>query len=274
MHESEVLRLLKVRTPCPDGLTGYMICSLASGDDRFRMSRGQEISLRAWRQNGDSEDDSSRRGKREAEEEEDSAVEQIDARIVQSSSYAFESTSHDSVSLEKAALHSLFLELLGPAVHDSGDLDTVPLEAQIRVPELRVVRLYIFNLVDSRDRWRNEFKIVFRIPGQKVGERGRLDMAGAAVFLGGYRSDLSVWVFWDSLKHSEHVEAANIQIQPDTVLSASRGGIAEQRKRTQFGEEVVLACHSDRLTECIQRRLQIDDDSCAGTSSTSHGWRE
>src|SRR5262249_13494890 len=146
-----------------------------------------------------------------------------------------------------AELHGAFLRPLGTSVIWHSQLGEKPLSLDLALPRPPRLRLYMYSLVGGAgERSRREYKVVLRVPGQRVGQYDSFDHSGGRVALVvGYRADLDVFVFWDASLHPRFKNGGNIQVRDVTVHTAAATGRAQQLRSLSSGmTEVVIACQS------------------------------
>ena len=93
--------------------------------------------------------------------------------------------------LSVAKLHQTFLEALDSAVISHSDVESKPLEVDLKSPLPPKLRMYIYNATyPPGGRTMGEHKVQLIVPGQGRGERGNFDSSGGRIpALVGYRHD-------------------------------------------------------------------------------------
>lgn len=172
--------------------------------------------------------------------------------------------------LDVPHLHAAFIDALGAAVLASEDLagPGKPLDLACGPPLPRHIRLYLFNATDHpSERKPGDYRIQLRLPGQRKGERGRLEVPdGGLLLLAGYVSEFSVFVLWDARAHEEFPYSKGVQVGALTVHQAAIRGLTEQERniRSVGRKEVVLAARADHLLTAIHRREELTRLSLLG----------
>lgn len=164
-------------------------------------------------------------------------------------------------------LHKTFLDALGSNVLQSSDLETKPLEVDLKPPLPTKIRLYIFNMTDPPGgRTLGELKIQLIIPGQARGERASFDdTGGRLVLLAGYKEDVDIFAFWDAGLYPNFSYSRNVQIYADAINAAIAGQVAERERNLRgVGKEIQIAVSSDNLKEGILIRKQRTIERIAG----------
>ena len=169
--------------------------------------------------------------------------------------------------VSQTELHRKFLDALAGEVQSNGALDQKPLEVDLAAPLPSRIRLYIFNATrPPGGRPLGEHKVQLIVPGQRRGTRGSFDQSdGRIVVLAGYAAEENVFVLWDAGLYSGFAWSRNVQVKGETLIQASAGKIAEQKRRLRpaAGDtvtETLLACPPTRLAEALVRRLEITRD--------------
>lgn len=156
------------------------------------------------------------------------------------------------------ALHLATLRALGGVVVQSSTIAEKPLLLDMTLPNPPRIRVYAYSLVGGvGERIRQEYKIVLRVPGQKIGDYGSFDHSdGRFTVLLGYREDLDVFVLWDASLHTRFKSGGNLQVRDGTVHNAIGLGRAHQIRTLTGGQrERVLVCRSPLLVSAINERV-------------------
>lgn len=173
-------------------------------------------------------------------------------------------------------LHSTFTAALSAAVGTGGDpanAASKPLDLTCGPPLPRQLRVYLFNATDHpSERKPGDYRIQMRLPGQRAGERGRLDVpARGLLLLAGYVSEFKVFVLWDASAHEQFPFSKGVQVGASTVHQAAITGLMEQERRIRSAgrQEVVVAARHDHLVAAIQRRDELTRQTLLRDSSES-----
>lgn len=154
-------------------------------------------------------------------------------------------------------LHRTFLEALNSAVISHSDVETKPLEVDLRSPLPPKLRVYIYNATyPPGGRTMGEHKIQLIVPGQPRGARGNFDISGGRIpLLVGYRSDLRVFMLWDAELYVDFSYSRNVQVMPETVYEAFARGIGRQKRHLWTQDaEVVITADAPHLGQAIIER--------------------
>lgn len=178
------------------------------------------------------------------------------------------------MTLGTPALHAAFLRPFGRDATAMSAQSQKPLLVDLRLPLPPRLRVYMYNLVagtGTSNARNDEYKVVLRLRGQRVGDYESFDHSdGRVVLLIAYRDDLDVFILWDASLHPRFTNGSNIQVHSGTVLKAAALGFAEQKRRlvTIRSVETVLACQSRTLAHSVVRRVALtggtDDVDNAG----------
>ncbi len=155
-------------------------------------------------------------------------------------------------------LHNAFLDPLQSSLIRHSKLADKPLVLDLKLPSPPRLRVYMYSLVGGiGERTRREYKAVLRVRGLQSGEYASFDHSGGRVaLLVGYRSDLDVFVLWDTSLHSNFTNGWNIQVKDSTVHNAAATGRADQvRSLSNKTTEIVIACQSWNLRKAINDRI-------------------
>jgi hypothetical protein len=163
--------------------------------------------------------------------------------------------SNDRLSVKD--LHKIFLEALNGLVVSHSDIETKPLEVDLKNPLPPKLRVYMYNATyPPGGRTMGEHKIQLIVPGQERGERGNFDISGGRIpLLVGYRPDLRIFMLWDAELYVDFSYSRNVQVMPDTVYEAFAQGIGRQKRNlwTQ-SVEIVITADADHLGRAIIER--------------------
>lgn len=185
--------------------------------------------------------------------------------------------------LDGVHLHAAFVDALGAAVLVNEDPSArKPLDLTCGSPLPRQVRAYLFNATDHpSERKSGDYRIQLRLPGQKAGDRGHLEVpSGGLLVLAGYVSEFEVFVLWDARAHEEFPYSKGVQVGASTVHQAAIRGLVEQERKIRSAgrTEVVLAARADHLLTAMQRREELtrlslleDGDGHLGAGQTEGG---
>ncbi|WP_299039882.1 hypothetical protein [uncultured Pseudokineococcus sp.] len=161
-------------------------------------------------------------------------------------------------------LHSTFTDALASVLAAGGDpanTGSKPLDLTCGPPLPRQLRVYLFNATDHpSERKSGDYRIQMRLPGQRAGERGQLDVpAQGLLLLAGYVSEFNVFVLWDASAHEQFPFSKGVQVGASTVHQAAITGLMEQGRtiRSAGRQEVVVAARHDHLVAAIQRRDEL-----------------
>lgn len=161
--------------------------------------------------------------------------------------------------LSIAKLHQTFLETLTSAIVSHSDVETKPLEVDLRSPLPPKLRVYIYNATyPPGGRTMGEHKIQLIVPGQERGERGNFDSSGGRIpLLVGYRADLAIFMLWDAELYVDFAYSRNVQVKAETVYEAFAQGIGRQ-KRYLWNQpaEIVITADARHLGQAIRERQQ------------------
>jgi excisionase family DNA binding protein len=164
----------------------------------------------------------------------------------------------------QADLHRRFVEALGERVKQHSQLNQKPLELDLAPPLPNRARVYLFNATrPPGGRPLGEHKIQLIMPGQRRGQRGALDHGdGRIALLVGYAAEEDVFILWDAGLYPDFAWSRNVQVKAETIVEASAGKLAVQPRHLRPTDgpaitELVLAAPASRLTEALQRRVQL-----------------
>lgn len=162
--------------------------------------------------------------------------------------------------LGQRELHLSFVSALDGAVIRHSDLNTKPLEVDLKPPLPHRVRLYMFNATyPPGGRTLGEHKIQLIVPGQQSGQRGSFDHSDSRiVLLVGYRADLRVFILWDAGLYPDFAYSRNVQVNAETVYAALAGKIGRQERLIRGqGKEMVLTARANLLRDALLERMQL-----------------
>lgn len=163
-----------------------------------------------------------------------------------------------SETVSKEVIHEEFLSALESAVQNDPDTQDFPLEVELNHPLPQKIRIYAYNVTSpAGDRPSDEYKAQLIAPGQQSRERGSFEFSEDwFVLLLGYVPDEDVFVLWDAYLHPEFAFSTTVQVKQDTIDTAIHGGIGEQLRSVEKGEEVVITSNYDNLKDCILKRVK------------------
>jgi hypothetical protein len=164
---------------------------------------------------------------------------------------------NEKLSVEE--LHTTFLAALNGSVVAHTDLDTKPLELDLKSPLPPRLRVYMYNATyPPGGRTMGEHKIQLIIPGQDRGGRANFDASNGRIpLLVGYRPDLQIFMLWDAELYVDFSYSRNVQVKPETVYEAFAQGIGRQRRALWHQEaEVVITADPRHLPQAILERQQ------------------
>jgi hypothetical protein len=165
--------------------------------------------------------------------------------------------SNERLSVED--LHRKFIEALNGGVASHSEIETKPLEVDLRVPLPPRLRVYIYNATyPPGGRTMGEHKIQLIVPGQERGARGNFDSSGGRIpLLVGYRADLQIFMLWDAELYVDFSYSRNVQVKPETVYEAFAQGIGRQERRLwNQPTEIVITSDAHHLGQAILERQQ------------------
>jgi hypothetical protein len=168
-------------------------------------------------------------------------------------------TSSNERRLSTAELHQTFVQALDSAVVSHSDIETKPLEIDLRSPLPPKLRVYIYNATyPPGGRAMGEHKIQLIVPGQERSARGNFDSSGGRIpLLVGYRADIGIFMIWDAEIYVDFAYSRNVQVKPETVYEAFAQGIGRQRRKVQNQPvETVITADARHLGEAILERQQ------------------
>jgi hypothetical protein len=164
-------------------------------------------------------------------------------------------------------LHRRFVAALGRGVRSHVPFDVKPFDVDLVPPLPQRVRVYIYNATrPPGGRPLGEHKVQLIVPGQHRGQRACFDHGdGRIVLLVGYAAEEDVFILWDSGLYADFAWSRNVQVKAETIIKASAGKLATQERqlrptRGQAASETVLAATSRRLSEAIERRMELTRD--------------
>jgi len=166
--------------------------------------------------------------------------------------------SNERLSVED--LHKTFLQSLNDLVVSHSDIQTKPLEVDLKSPLPPKIRLYIYNATyPPGGRTMGEHKIQLIVPGQVRGERGSFDISGGRIpLLAGFRPDLRIFMLWDAELYVDFAYSRNVQVMPETVYQAFAQGIGRQtRYLWTHTVELVITADAGHLAQAILERQQV-----------------
>lgn len=166
--------------------------------------------------------------------------------------------------LSKKALNTIFLKGLDDHVVWNSDASSSPLLVDLQPRHLRL-RVYLWNCTNpSGGRALDEYKVQIILPGQKRGERGKLDysdgrqpLIGALVKDG---EDIS-FALWDANKHSDFSYSCNMQVKSDVIFESFYKKTSET---VRTNNERIVCARPQFLYEAIIRRSDIEREELLG----------
>ena len=165
--------------------------------------------------------------------------------------------SNERLSVEE--LHRTFLEALKGSVVSHNDIQTKPLEVDLKSPLPPNLRVYMYNATSPPGgRTMGEHKIQLIVPGQARGARGNFNGSGGRIpILAGYRPDLRLFMLWDADLYVDFSYSRNVQVMPETVYEAFAQGISKQKRRLWCGHtEIVITANACHLGQALLERQQ------------------
>ena len=161
--------------------------------------------------------------------------------------------------LSVAKLHQTFLEALDISVISHSDVESKPLEVDLKSPLPPKLRVYTYNATyPPGGRTMGEHKVQLIVPGQDRGERGNFDSSGGRIpTLVGYRCDLAIFMVWDAELYVDFSYSRNVQVMAETVYEAFAQGIGRQRRNLWTGDrEMVFTADAQHLRQALLERQQ------------------
>lgn len=167
-------------------------------------------------------------------------------------------TRNVSKGLPIKALQEHFVNCLKDAVESRSNIAIKPLLVNIKKPYSLKFRVYLFNCGNPPGgRPIDEYKVVLNV-GQSYGTRGNFDISdGRFALVVGYVCTYDIFVLWDSSKHKNFAYNKNLQVKANTILNAFVNPTSQQQRRTNNGEEIILAARSEYLLQAIMERVDI-----------------
>lgn len=163
--------------------------------------------------------------------------------------------------LGKLKLNQLFVDSLGDAVFQTGDLNDKPFLLDLRKPYPLKLRVYLYNCTNPPGgRALNEYKMQVIVPNQKRGTRGSFDYsAGRLAVLAAYTRfseniQDGVFIIWDATKHKDFSYSANFQVKAETIIEALCTPVSIGIRNNN---EIVLAARPQHLLSAIEMRIDI-----------------
>lgn len=161
---------------------------------------------------------------------------------------------HARVSQERKNLQDYFLLSLKENVLSHSETGLRPVEFELQEQDVICkYRLYIFPATNPPGgRSLDEYKFNLNVPGQIRGQKGNFDWSDDyIVLLVAYVAEFDVFVLFDPLKHEDFAWNSNVQMKVEVFADAMAKGTAKYKKKNG---EVIFACKSTKLLECISTR--------------------
>lgn len=168
-------------------------------------------------------------------------------------------------------LHERFLTALDGCISFHSDPARKPLLIDLRPPEPLRLRIYMYSLVGGvGERARREYKVVLRVPSQRVGTYGAFDHTdNRFTTVIGYDASLDVFVLWDAALHPRFKNGGNLQVRDEVVRAAAATGTAEAVRILSGGaHEVVFACQTPGIRRTLRARIQATGGLMEGECPT------
>jgi hypothetical protein len=155
-------------------------------------------------------------------------------------------------------LQEYIISKLGDSVVNYSDPSSKPIVIEVNKPSYRKYRVYAFNCGNPPGgRPIDEYKIVLNV-GQEYGKPGNFDYSeGCFAIVVGYVNQLDVFVLWDPSKHKDFAYNKNMQVKAETILNALASPLSLQKRRTNNGEEVIIAGRSEYLIDALNKRIEL-----------------
>ena len=140
-------------------------------------------------------------------------------------------------------LHRTFLGALNGSVIWHSDIQTKPLEVDLKCPLPPMLRVYMYNATyPPGGRTIGEHKVQLIVPGQARVARGNFDISGGRIsILVGYRPELQIFMLWDADLYVDFAYSRNVQVMPETVYEAFAQGIGKQERHLWNGHTHLTA---------------------------------
>ena len=156
---------------------------------------------------------------------------------------------------DRVELQKYFVSCLGDSIDSISDISCRPLEIDLKIPNLVKTRVYLFPATNPPGgRSKDEYKVNLTVPGQLSGEKGNFDWSDSRiVLLVTYVKEFDVFVFFNPFEHNNFACNSNLQMKLELFTKAAINGIAEYERKNG---EVLIACKSSRLVECLDKRIR------------------
>ena len=159
--------------------------------------------------------------------------------------------------LSKKSLNTIFIEGLGDHVKWYNSLSSSPLLVDLQPRNLRL-RVYLWNCTNPPGgRALDEYKIQVILPGQKRGERGKLDYSdGRYPIIGALvrDGDDESFALWDANKHNDFAYSGNMQVKADVIIESLCTKVSETVRNNN---EIIVCARPQYLYDAIIRRMEI-----------------
>lgn len=166
--------------------------------------------------------------------------------------------------LNKQALNTVFLEGLGAHAVWHSDIASSPLLVDLQPRRLRL-RVYLWNCTNPPGgRALDEYKIQVTLPGQRRGERGRLDYSdGRLPVIGALIRDGDdvCFAFWDADKHSDFAYSCSMQIKAEVIVRSLCTSVSETVRNNN---ERIVCARPQYLYDALIRRMDILHETLLG----------
>lgn len=157
-------------------------------------------------------------------------------------------------------IHNRFISALDRFIIWHSSLVEKPLLIDLRLPLPKKVRVYAYNATHPPGgRTLGEHKIQLIVPGQQKRERASFDFSGGRmVLLVGYAADSEVFILWDAGLYPNFSHSRNVQVHPETIVTAIVGKIGTQERRIRGqGIETVVTANSAKLADALKMRVEL-----------------
>lgn len=160
--------------------------------------------------------------------------------------------------LRKSELNKAFLDGLGDHIKSHSNTEEAPLIVELCQPLSLKLRVYLFNCTNPPGgRALDEYKMQIIFPGQKRGERGKVDYSdGCFPILAAYvpEGEDGIFVFWDADKHDDFSYSANLQVKSDVIIKALCTKVASTKRKN---DEIIVAARTEYVYQAVLERLEI-----------------
>ena len=153
-------------------------------------------------------------------------------------------------------IRKCFMDCLGSTVKMHSPLEKKPLLLDLELPFPMKLRVYAYTCSNPPGgRALDEYKTVLNV-GQPDKQVGNFDFSeGRIVIVTGYVESHQVFVLWDATKHKNFGFNKNLQVKQGTIIKATQNRTATQVRKTNGGNEIVIAVHTNHLLEGINQRI-------------------